>query len=255
MSRYSKAKKLHIATVEGRRAVLETIRSDREIKKLLIDESIELGSQLIEIKKLAENRNIQIELLSKRNLEKQAHTKKHQGVVAVVPDPIYSDVDEILDLASSKSESPLIVMLDNVQDPQNFGAVARNVDASGAHGLIIPLRRSASISPGSIKASSGALEHILVSRVTNLNSVILNLKERGFIVIGLDSDGNSNYKDVDYSFPTLIVAGSENEGLSKMVKKNCDYLVSLPMKGKISSLNVSVSTGIILYNIIEKRIS
>ena len=146
-------------------------------------------------------------------------------------------------------------MLDNVQDPQNFGAVARNVDASGAHGLIIPLRRSASISPGSMKASSGALEHILVSRVTNLNSVILNLKERGFIVIGLDSDGNSNYKDVDYSFPTLIVAGSENEGLSKMVKKNCDYLVSLPMKGKISSLNVSVSTGIILYNIIEKRIS
>ena len=226
MSRYSKAKKLHIATVEGRRAVLETIRSDREIKKLLIDESIVLGSQLIEIKKLAENRNIQIELLSKRNLEKQAHTKKHQGVVAVVPDPIYSDVDEILDLASSKSESPLIVMLDNVQDPQNFGAVARNVDASGAHGLIIPLRRSASISPGSMKASSGALEHILVSRVTN-------------------------YKDVDYSFPTLIVAGSENEGLSKMVKKNCDYLVSLPMKGKISSLNVSVSTGILLYNIIE----
>ena len=159
MSRYSKAKKLHIATVEGRRSVLETIRSDREIKKLLIDESIELGSQLIEIKKLAENRNIQIELLSKRNLEKQAHTKKHQGVVAVVPDPIYSDVDEILDLASSKSELPLIVMLDNVQDPQNFGAVARNVDASGAHGLIIPLRRSASISPGSMKASSGALEH------------------------------------------------------------------------------------------------
>ena len=160
----------------------------------------------------------------------------------------------MLHLASRRSELPLIVMLDGVQDPQNFGAVARNIDASGAHGIVIPSRRSASISPGSIKASAGALEHILVSRETNLNSTINNLKSKGFIIVGLDSNGSNDYKNINYSSPTLIVAGSENGGLSKVVSKNCDYLVSLPMYGKISSLNVSVTTGILLYHIIDQRL-
>ena len=254
MSRYSRAKKIYTSTVEGRRAVLETIRSDREIKEILIDESIELGPYIKEINILADQKKIYVKFISKKNLEKLAHTKKHQGIIAVVADPIYSNIDEMLRLASSRFELPLIVMLDGVQDPQNFGAVARNIDASGAHGIVIPSRRSARISPGSIKASAGAPEHILVSKETNLNSTINDLKLKGFNIVGLDSKGSNDYKNLNYSSPILIVAGSENEGLSKLVSKNCDHLVSLPMYGKISSLNVSVSTGILLYHIIDQRL-
>lgn len=255
MSRYSRAKKIYTSTVEGRRAVLESIRSDREIKEIIIDEFIEHGPQIKEINILADEKKICIKFISKKKLQKLAHTKKHQGIIAVVADPIYSNIDDMLHLASRRSELPLIVMLDGVQDPQNFGAVARNIDASGAHGIVIPSRRSASISPGSIKASAGALEHILVSRETNLNSTINNLKSKGFIIVGLDSNGSNDYKNINYSSPTLIVAGSENGGLSKLVSKNCDYLVSLPMYGKISSLNVSVTTGILLYHIIDQRLN
>lgn len=253
MSRFSRAKRIHTATIEGRRAVLETIRSGSRITKLIIYDGMEMKPQLEEILFLAKKGSITVERVTKKQLESQAHTKKHQGIIAVVPDPVYSTVDDIISFASKRSEPPLLVMLDGIQDPHNFGAISRTIEASGFHGIIIPSRRSASISPGAVRASAGALGHVLVARVVNLTRTLVDLKLKGLSVVGLDGDSDMDYRSYDFKRPTIIVAGSEENGLSRLVGEQCDYLISIPMKGQIESLNVSVSTGIVLYHALSER--
>ncbi len=253
MSRFSRAKKVHGQTVEGRRAVLESLRAGRDIERLVMIDDIELGAQLREIIILAEAAGIPVDAVSRRELEGQSQTKRSQGVLAVVPDPRYHSPEDFVTAANRKGESALIVMLDGVQDPHNLGAIARTADAAGAHGLIIPERRAVGITPGAVSASAGALEHVRVARVVNLNRAIEGLKEAGVLVVGLDADGEIGYTEADFTGPVVIVVGSEGKGLSRLVRENCDQIVSIPMAGKLSSLNVSVSAGIVLYEVLRQR--
>lgn len=253
MSRFSRAKTVHGQTVEGRRAVLESLRAGRDIERLIMLDDLELGPQLREIIFLAEDAGIRVDAVSRRDLESQSQTKKHQGVIAVVPDPRYHEPEDFVAAADSQGEAPLIVMLDGVQDPHNLGAIARTVDAAGAHGLIIPERRAVGITPGAVRASAGALEHVRVARVGNLNRTIENLKQVGITVIGLDADGDVEYTQADFTGPVVIVVGSEGKGLSRLVRENCDQIASIPMVGKLSSLNASVSAAIVLYEAFRQR--
>lgn len=253
MSRFSRAKKVHGQTVEGRRAVLESLRAGRDIERLVMIDDIELGAQLSEIIILAEAAGIPVEAVSRRDLEGQSQTKKSQGVIAIVPDPRYHRPEDFVTMANRSREVPLIVMLDGLQDPHNLGAIARTVDAAGAHGLIIPERRAVGITPGAVRASAGALEHVRVARVVNLNRTIETLKEVGLLVIGLDVDGDIDYTRADFTGPVVIVVGSEGKGISRLVRENCDQIASIPMAGKLSSLNASVSAGIVLYEVVRQR--
>lgn len=253
MSRFSRAKKVHGQTVEGRRAVLESLRAGRDIEKLVMVDDAELGPQLTEIVMLASEAGIEVEAVSRRELDAQSQTKKSQGVIAVVPDPRYHEPEDLMLMAESGDKAPMIVMLDGIQDPHNLGAIARTADAAGAHGMIIPERRAVGITPGAVRASAGALEHVKVSRVTNLNRTIERLKEFGMMVIGLDAEGDVEYTEADYSGPVVIVVGSEGEGLSRLVRENCDQIASIPMAGQLSSLNASVSAGLVLYEAFRQR--
>ena len=253
MSRFSRARKVHGQTVEGRRAVLESLRARRDIERLIMLENSELGPQLREIVFLATEAGIHIEAVSKRELESQSQTKKHQGVIAVVPDPRYHQPDDLLSLADLKDEPVLLVMLDGIQDPHNLGAIARTAEAAGVHGLIIPERRAVGVTPGAMRASAGALEHMKVSKVGNLNRTVEKLKERGVLIVGLDAAGEVEYSQVDFTGPVLIVVGSEGKGLSRLMRENCDKIGSIPMSGQLSSLNVSVSAAIVLYEAFNQR--
>jgi len=253
MSRFSRAKKIHFQTVEGRRTVLESMRSGRKIEKLLIFKNIEKGKQLDEIINSATQKNIEITYCDLDQLDKQSHTKKHQGVIAVVPDPKYHNLDEILGTLE-ESENNLFIILDGIEDPQNFGAISRTAEAIGVKSIIIPLRRSVSISPGSMRASAGALEHIKVCRVTNLNNTIKDLKSRGFTIYGLDGDSKCMYSSIKFESKSVIVIGSEGKGISTLVRKNCDYLISIPMSGKVESLNASVSASVVMYEYFMKNV-
>ncbi len=216
-------------------------------------EGIELGPQLSEIIVLADQQAIAVDAVSKNELDRASHTSKHQGVIAVVADPRYATVEEMIHLADERSEPPLIVVLDGVQDPHNFGAVARTANAAGAHGVIIPERRAASVTPGAIRASAGALEHVLVAREPNLGRTAKYLKQLGLTLIGLDAEGTTAHTSTALTGPVAVVVGSEGEGLSQQVQNECDVLISIPMSGEIASLNASVSAGIVLYEAVRQR--
>ena len=253
MSRYSRARKVHANTVEGRRAVLEALRAERFIERLLIAEGIEVGSQMREIFSLAESAGIQIEQLDRRALDRQSHTKKSQGVVAVLPDTRYVNVEDIILEADRCSQAPLIAVLDGIVDPHNLGAIARTLDAAGGHGIVIPQRRAAGISPGAIRASAGALMHVPVARVVNIPRTIEYLNQLGLQTLALAADADTDYSQADFTVPTAFVVGSEEKGVSRLSLANCSGTISIPMFGQLDSLNASVSAGIALYEAVRQR--
>lgn len=221
--------------------------------RVMMAEGIEFGSQLSEVVLLADQQQVPVDAVSRKELERVSHTGKHQGVIAIVADPRYASVEDMVHLADSRSEAPLIVLLDGVQDPHNLGAVARTANAAGAHGVIIPERKSASISPGAIRASAGALEHVLVAREPNLGRTAKYLKQLGMRVLGLDASGDGAHTGADLKGPSAIVIGSEERGMSPQVRSECDELISIPMFGEIASLNASVSAAIVLYEAVRQR--
>ncbi len=233
--------------------MLEALRAGREITTVLMAEGIEFGPQLSEVVVLADKQDISVEAVSKNELDRVSHTAKHQGVIAVVADPRYSSIEEMLHLADERGESPFIIVLDGIQDPHNLGAVARTVNAAGVHGVIIPERRSASVTPGAIRASAGALEHILVAREPNLGRTARYLKQLGLTLIGLDAEGSTPHTSADLTVATAVVVGSEGKGISPQVLSECDTLISIPMFGEIASLNASVSAAIVLYEAVRQR--
>ncbi len=253
MSRYSRARKIHANTVEGRRAVLEALRAKRPIQLLLIAEGIETGTQMREIISLAETAEVQIAHLHRRELDRQSRTKKSQGIIAVLPDNRYVNVEDLIFDADSKGQSPLIAVLDGIVDPHNLGAIARTVDAAGGHGIVIPERRAAGISPGAIRASAGALMHLAVARVVNIPRTIEYLNTLGLQTVGLAADAETNYTDADFTIPTAIVVGSEETGLSRLSTEKCNNTISIPMNGQLASLNASVSAAIVLYEAVRQR--
>ncbi len=182
-----------------------------------------------------------------------SETKNHQGVIAIVPPYEYADVDDILDAAKKKNEDPFIIILDEIEDPHNLGSIIRTAECAGAHGIIIPKRRSALVNSTVVKTSAGATSYMKVARVNNLNETIEYLKEHNVWVYGTDMLGSSYYDEQDYKGGVAIVVGSEGEGMGRLIKEKCDFLIKIPMKGKINSLNASVSAAIVMYEVMKQR--
>lgn len=253
MSRYSRNKS-NLRQIEGRHSVIETLLSNKKITYIDVSESNDESSQIEKIISLANSKNIKINFVSKKSIEKKSSTKKSQGVILYLDDNYQSSVEEMIFLADRKKEVPLIIFLDRVQDPHNLGAIARTAEIFGAHGLVVPSKESAKISPGAIRASAGALEHIEFTIVSSIYKTLEYLKKMQFQIFSLDMNGE-NITDVkiDNKLPVALVVGSEHDGVSKKIIESSDKILSIPMKGEISSFNVSVATGITLYELFIKR--
>ncbi len=237
--------------IAGRNAVNEALRSGRAIDSLYVARGEHTGSLSALIAK-AKKMGISIKEADGRKLDFLCGNANHQGVVAVAAVKEYAAVDDIFRLAEERSEPPFIIIADGLEDPHNLGAILRVAECAGAHGVIIPKRRAAGLTYAVGKASAGAVEYVPVARVTNIAATVDELKKRGVWVYAADMDGE-NWCNVDYSGPAAVVIGSEGFGVSRLIKEKCDFVISLPMKGKINSLNASVACGIICYEIARQR--
>lgn len=238
--------------VEGRNAVLELLESGRDINKILVANGEKHGS-IHKILAIAKERKIIVTEMERNKLNQIAQTQNNQGVIAIVPPYDYCEVEDILEEAKRKNEMPFILILDGIEDPHNLGSIIRTAETAGVHGIIIPKRRAASVNSTVSKVSAGAVEYMKIARVNNINETIRYLKEQDVWICGTDMDTNTIYTKQDYKMPIAIVIGSEGFGMSRLVKENCDFLVKIPMKGKITSLNASVSAGIIMYEVVKNR--
>ena len=238
--------------VEGRNAVIELLESGRDINKIFILEGEHHGS-INKIIAMAKERKIVLTMVNKTKLNQMAQTENNQGVIAIVPPFDYCEVEDILENAKQREEKPFILILDGIEDPHNLGSIIRTAETAGVHGIIIPKRRSASVNSTVSKVSAGAVEHMKIARVNNINETIRYLKENYVWIFGTDMDAKKYYYQEDYTGPIAIVIGSEGFGMSRLVKENCDFLVKIPMKGKITSLNASVSAGIVIYEAVKQR--
>lgn len=240
--------------VEGRNAVIELLESGKDINKIYISDGEKHGS-INKIIAMAKERKILVSEINKVKLNQMAQEKNNQGVIAIVPPFEYSDVDEILEFAKSKNEEPFIIILDGIEDPHNLGAIIRTAETAGVHGVIIPKRRAASVNSTVSKVSAGATQHMKIARVNNLTETIRYLKEQGIWIYGTDIEAKDYYYNQDLTGSIAIVIGSEGFGMSRLVKENCDFLLKIPMKGKITSLNASVSGGIVIYEAVRQKMN
>ena len=238
--------------VEGRNAVLELLESDRDINKIFISDGEKHGS-INKIIAIAKERKVIINEISKAKLNQMAQTENNQGVIALVPPFNYCEVEDILENAQSKNEKPFIIILDGIEDPHNLGSIIRTAETAGVHGIIIPKRRAANVNSTVAKVSAGAVEYMKIARVNNINDTIKKLKENDVWICGTDMNTNKYYYDEDFKCGIAIVIGSEGFGMSRLVKENCDFLVKIPMNGNITSLNASVSAGIVMYEVVKQR--
>jgi len=253
LSRYSR-NKTNLRQIEGRHSVIETLLSNKRVAYIDLSDSNDKGTQIEKIISLANSKNIRINTIDKKAIEKKSATKKSQGVILYLDDNYQSSVEEMIFSADRKKEIPLLIFLDRVQDPHNLGAIARTAEIFGAHGLVVPAKDSAKISPGAIRASAGALEHMEFTIVNSILKTLEYLKKMNFQIFSLDMDGE-NIRDskIDKEKPTALVVGSEHDGVGEKIIKVSDKILSIPMKGEISSLNVSVATGITLHELFYKR--
>lgn len=238
--------------ISGRNPVLEILKSDKEIEKLYVLKG-DLQGSIKKILGIAKDKGIVIQQVDKNKLESLSDGEAHQGVVAVVSEYEYREVEEMIELAKEKGEDPFILILDEIEDPHNLGSIIRSAECAGVHGIIIPKRRSASVNSTVYKSSAGAVEHMMVSKVTNISNAIEDLKDKGLWIYGADMDG------VDYHFKTSLkgaiglVIGNEGKGISRLVKEKCDVIVKIPLMGKISSLNASNAASILMYEVVRQR--
>ena len=238
--------------VEGRNSVLELLESGKDINKIYITRGEKHGSINKIIAKARERKIIIVEK-DKRQMQEIAQTENYQGVIAIVPPFEYCEIEDILEEAKNKNEDPFVLILDGIEDPHNLGSIIRTAETAGVHGIIIPKRRAASVNSTVNKTSAGAVEHMKIARVNNISESINKLKEAGLWICGTDINTKTYYYDQDLTGAIGIVIGNEGQGISEKVKKNCDFLVKIPMKGKVTSLNASVSTGIIIYEALKQR--
>ena len=234
--------------LEGRNAVLEALKNEREISEIFLAENTR-GKTIEEIKNLASRSGISVTLKPKTMLDQIAQSHNHQGVLAKVGSYRYANLEQELQRVSAESSCPLFLLLDGIEDPHNLGSMIRSAEVFGVSGVIIPKHRAAGITPAVAKTASGALEHVPVMQVTNINDAIKRLKARNFWIAGGDGDSRQDIDHADLSGPLGLVIGSEGKGLSRLVRKNCDYLVRIPMSGKTGSLNASVAAGVLLYEV------
>ena len=238
--------------IEGRNAVLELLETGKDINKIFIANGERHGS-INKIISIAKERRIVIVEVDKSKLNQMAMSDNHQGVIAIVPPFDYCEVEDIIQEARAKQEKPFILILDGIEDPHNLGSIIRTAETAGVHGIIIPKRRAATVNSTVYKVSAGAVEHMKIARVNNLNETIKYLKDNDIWICGTDMDARNYYYNEKFDGPIAIVIGSEGFGMSRLVKENCDFLVKIPMKGKITSLNASVSAGIVMYEVVKQR--
>lgn len=239
--------------IEGRNSVLELLESGKDINKIFVTRGEKHGS-INKILAIAKERRIIVVEKDKRQMDEMAQEENYQGVIAIVPPFEYAEIEDILNTAREKQEDPFVLILDGIEDPHNLGSIIRTAETAGVHGIIIPKRRSASVNSTVNKTSAGAVEHMNIARVTNISDAIEELKQAGLWICGTDINAERYYYNQDLTGPLGIVIGNEGKGISEKVKKNCDFNVKIPMKGKVTSLNAAVSTGIIVYEAVKQRI-
>ena len=238
--------------VEGRNSVLELLQSGKDINKIFITRGERHGS-INKIIAIAKERKVMVVEKDKKQMNQMAQNENYQGVIAIVPPFEYCEIEDILEEAKNRNEAPFVLILDGIEDPHNLGSIIRTAETAGVHGIIIPKRRAASVNSTVNKVSAGAVEHMKIARVTNITDSINTLKESGLWICGTAIDTDKYYYNQDLTGSIGIVIGNEGEGMSDKVKKNCDFLVKIPMKGKVTSLNASVSAGIIIYEAVEQK--
>lgn len=237
--------------VEGKNAVVELFRSNSKVEKLLVQQN--LKQELDNIIMLALKRHIKIVYAPKDVLDKESTVKNHQGVIAYINGYVYASVDDMFKVAKERNEEPFFVLLDEIADPHNLGSIIRSCECAGVHGIVIQKNRSCQVNDTVIKVSTGACFNMKIACVNNINDCIRNLKEQGVWVFSLEADGESMYK-TDLTLPLALVVGSEGFGVSKLTKKLSDGVLSLPMKGKVNSLNASVAGGVAIYEVVRQRL-
>lgn len=238
--------------VGGKHPVMEALRSGREINKIWIAENAQ--KPLVQpIAAEAKKRGIVVQFVDKRKLEQLAPGLVNQGVIAQVAAYRYFELEELLQVARDKGEQPLLLLLDEIEDPHNLGSILRTAECTGVHGVIIPKRRSASLTATVSKISAGAVEYVPVARVGNMAQTIEKLKEAGVWIAGADVGGTQDVYKADFAMPLAIVIGNESKGLGRLIKEKCDFLVNLPMRGKLNSLNASVAAGVFMYEALRQR--
>lgn len=240
-----------MAIIEGRNPIIEALKNNRPIEKIMVNKASKEGS-IKKILAMAKENKVIIQEVDRHKLDEMSESHAHQGVIAITSDYRYYDLDEILEIPRQKGEDPFFIILDGITDPHNLGSIIRTAHAVGAHAVIIPKRRSVQITPIVAKASAGAVEYLPVCKVTNIVNTIKTLKENGLWIAAVDMDGQTFYQQ-NLGGPLGLVVGSEGEGISRLVKQNCDFTVSMPMSGNVTSLNASVAGGILLYEVYRQR--
>lgn len=234
----------------GRHPVSEAIRSGREINKVWLNKE---GRGLGDLLDLIKENGIAVQFVPKQKLDQLSRASQHQGVVASIAAYRYSELPDLFALAKNRGEKPFFLMLDGVEDPHNLGSILRTADASGCHGVIIPKRHSVGLTSVVAKTSTGAIEYVPVARVANLANTMDSLKKQGVWFAGTAADGSEDYRAADYAMPLCLVIGNEGSGMSQLVRKKCDFLINIPLRGKVTSLNASVAAGLLMYEVLRSR--
>ena len=238
--------------VEGRNAVIEALRAGRAIDKIFIAKG-DVDKTLGHIASKARDKGIVVVECDRKKLDFMSQTHAHQGVIALCAVREYCTVEDIFAVAEERGEKPFVIVCDEISDPHNLGAIIRSAECAGAHGVIIPKRRSAGLTAIVDKASAGAAEHMAIARVPNIPAAIKELKDRGLWVYGTAADGQSDLWHTDFTGSVALVIGSEGDGMGRLVRESCDFIVSLPMKGQVSSLNASAAAAIVMYEVLRQR--
>lgn len=244
---------MHTDKIFGINPVIEALKSGRPVQRLLIAEQRKPDRDISEIIRLAKSRGVEIRVTTRDALNREAGQGVHQGVIAFAAAHEFVTLDEILKIPAQRSQTPLFLVLDGIEDPRNLGAILRTAEAAAVHGVIIPERRAVGLTETVAKAAAGALEYVSVVKVVNIVQTIEELKQNGIWVAAAEASGEMQYWDADFVRPTALVLGGEDKGVRRLVKEHCDYTLSLPLLGRITSLNVSVAAGIMLYEVLRQR--
>ncbi|TWT23009.1 23S rRNA (guanosine(2251)-2'-O)-methyltransferase RlmB [Planomicrobium sp. CPCC 101110] len=237
--------------IGGKNPVLEALRADRDINKIWVAEGVQKKG-ITELLQLAKDKGVLVQFVPKKKIDGLTDSN-HQGIAAAVAAYNYASLDDLFDAAASRSEDPFFLILDELEDPHNLGSIMRTADAVGVHGLIIPKRRAVGLTAVVAKASTGAIEHIPVVRVTNLSQTVDELKKRGVWIAGTDAKESADYRQMDAALPLAVIIGSEGKGMSRVLRDKCDFLYQLPMVGHVTSLNASVAASLLMYEVYRKR--
>ncbi len=244
---------MHRDKIYGINPVLEALKSGRPIRRVLVAEQRKSDRDVVGIVRLARGNGVEVRIMGRDALDRESPHTAHQGVIAFTAAREYATLDDILQIPAQRKQSALFLILDGVEDPRNLGAIVRTAEAAGVHGVIIPERRAAGLTETVAKTSAGALEYVPIVKVVNIVNTIEELKKMGIWIAAAEATGDMRYWDADLARPSALVLGSEDKGVRRLVKEHCDYTLSLPLMGRINSLNVSVAAGILLYEVLRQR--